>query len=300
MSLAALRRPCALARSPVRAARAFSRLTMKTDPRMNPHVTAAFAPFELDGEPAPVEVDRSTPMDEIQAWSVEAEQGYSGLFQVMCADNPPPAVEVENSTEVIQGVDGNDITLYISRPKGAEGPLPCVYHTHGGGMAILHAADEVYVYWRDRLAAEGLVCVGVEFRNCAGADGHNQFPAGLNDCASGLYWTQDNAEALGIGNIVISGESGGGNLAVATTMKAKNDGKLDGIGGTYALCPYVAGDLHYDSPPPELPSLVENDGIFLDVGMMATLGMTCESPAASLLSCDPLTCMIRKARETIC
>ena len=218
----------------------------------------------------------------------------------MCAGNPPPAVEVENSTEVIQGVDGNDITLYISRPKGAEGPLPCVYHTHGGGMAILHAVDECYVYWRDRLAAEGLVCVGVEFRNCAGADGHNQFPAGLNDCASGLYWTQDNAEALGIGNIVISGESGGGNLAVATTMKAKNDGKLDRVGGTYALCPYVAGDLHYDSPPAELPSLVENDGIFLDVGMMATLGMTCESPAASLLSCDPLTCMIRKATETIC
>ena len=81
MSLAALRRPCALARSPERSARAFSRLTMKTDVRMNPHVTAAFAPFELDGEPAPMEVGRSTPMDEIQAWSVEAEQGYSGLFQ---------------------------------------------------------------------------------------------------------------------------------------------------------------------------------------------------------------------------
>eukprot|EP01051_Picozoa_sp_SAG22_P007103 SAG22_NODE_489_length_9845_cov_5.954550_3_plen_90_part_00 len=43
------------------------------------------------------------------------------------------------------------------------------------------------------------------------------------------------------------------------------------MAGTYALCPYVAGDLLYASPPPELPSLVENDGVFLETAMLATL-----------------------------
>ena len=56
-------------------------------------------------------------------------------------------------------------------------------------------------------------------------------------------------------------------------MKAKIDGKIDQVSGTYALCPYVAGDLHYTNPPPELPSLVESDGIFLETAMMGTLGM---------------------------
>eukprot|EP01050_Picozoa_sp_SAG11_P008440 SAG11_NODE_744_length_7406_cov_2.773231_4_plen_315_part_00 len=55
-----------------------------------------------------------------------------------------------------------------------------------------------------------------------------------------------------------AGESGGGNLAIATTMKAKVDGKIDNVAGTYASCPYIAGGLHYASPPPELPSLVDN------------------------------------------
>jgi hypothetical protein len=67
---------------------------------------------------------------------------------------------------VIEGVDGNGINLYNHKPKGATSPLPCVYHTHGGGMSILHGSDFKHVYWRNRLACEGLVVVGAEFRNC--------------------------------------------------------------------------------------------------------------------------------------
>jgi acetyl esterase/lipase len=246
---------------------------MKTDPRMNPTITKFFEPFGLADAPEPAPVNQQSGMGDIQAWSVEAEAGFKGLFEALAPGFPPLTGEVEKTTEVIKGVDGNDINLYIHKPKGATGPLPCVYHTHGGGMAMLHGSDFNYVYWRDRLACEGLVVVGVEFRNCAGADGHNEFPAGLNDCAAGLYWTHANKESLGIDRIVISGESGGGNLAIATTMKAKVDGKLDQVAGTYACCPYVAGDLHYFSPPPELPSLVENDGIFLATAMLGALAV---------------------------
>jgi acetyl esterase/lipase len=74
---------------------------------------------------------------------------------------------------------------------------------------------------------------------------------------------------LGIGTIVVSGESGGGNLTLATTLRAKRDGLLEHIDGVYAMCPYISNA--WAAPPPELPSLVENDGYFLDVAMMGAL-----------------------------
>ena len=71
------------------------------------------------------------------------------------------------------------------------------------------------------------------------------FPAGLNDCVSGLKWVAANAAHLGIdpARIVVAGESGGGNLTLATGLKLKQDGDLGLIKGLYALCPYIAGQL---------------------------------------------------------
>ena len=57
--------------------------------------------------------------------------------------------------------------------------MPCIYHTHGGGMTILHTRDKMYRYQCDAMAASGLVVVSVEFRNCGAEDGPNTFPAGL-------------------------------------------------------------------------------------------------------------------------
>ena len=123
---------------------------------------------------------------------------------------------------------------------------------HGGGMVILTAADPDTTRWRNTLAAEGLVVVGVEFRNGGGKLGPHPFPAGLNDCAAGARWAHANRDALGITSITVSGESGGGNLCLATGLKARQEGWVDEIDGIYALCPYISGA--YASPPSELPS----------------------------------------------
>jgi len=74
---------------------------------------------------------------------------------------------------------------------------------------MLQAADPVYAYFRDSLAVLGMVVIGVEFRNSGGKLGNHPFPAGLNDCLSGLQWTFANKAKLGISHIVLSGESGG-------------------------------------------------------------------------------------------
>ena len=97
----------------------------------------------------------------------------------------------------------------------------------------------------------------------------NTFPAGLHDAFSGLRWTHENREALGISKVVISGESGGGNLSLATTLKAKAEGVLEYIDGVYAQCPYISGV--YADKNPALPSLYENDDYFLNCSMMGSM-----------------------------
>ena len=139
-------------------------------------------------------------------------------------------------------------------------------------MAILTANDSNYIYWRHKLASKGLVVIGVEFRNIGGAMGNHPFPSGLNDCLSALKWVYNNKEELGISKIIISGESGGGNLSIAVALKAKSEGWVDDISGVYSQCPYISNLYH--APPAELPSLVENDDYFLNVGQqMATLAI---------------------------
>ena len=58
-------------------------------------------------------------------------------------DGLPEVAGVTRSVEVIEGVDGNDVTLYIHRPDGDGASLPGVLHLHGGGMVLLEAAGAV-------------------------------------------------------------------------------------------------------------------------------------------------------------
>jgi acetyl esterase/lipase len=243
-------------------------MTLRDDPRADPRMIAAMEPFELADPPAPVPVNADSSIEELLDFVSGAEEGFEALFAAM--DVGMPAVAgVDRTVEVIDGLDGNDITLYVHRPAGRSGSMPGVLHLHGGGMVMLEAAGPGYVRWRDELAGSGLVVVGVEFRNGGGKHGPHPFPAGLNDCAAALRWVVDNKARLGITNLIVSGESGGGNLTLATALRAKRDGLIDQIDGVYAQCPFISNA--WASPEPELTSLFENDGYFLEVAMMGAL-----------------------------
>jgi acetyl esterase/lipase len=249
-------------------------MVLKTDPRANPRMVAALAEFGLDQAPPPAPLTAESPLEEILALATAAEAGHQGVYEALFA-NLPPIESVIRRTELIKGVDGNTINLHIHQPKNAAGPLPCVYHIHGGGMVILEATNPMYTRWRDELAAVGLVVVGVEFRNGAGKLGNYPFPAGLNDCMSGLEWTFNNKAALGVSTIVVSGESGGGNLCLAVSLQARREGRLELIDGTYAMCPLISNA--WANKLPELPSLYENDDYFL----------SCRTIAAFAIPYDP-------------
>lgn len=133
-------------------------------------------------------------------------------------------------------------------------------------MASFSCYDGMYRGWGKIIAANGVAVVMVDFRNSVVASSAPEvapFPAGLNDCVSGLKWVVTNAASLNIDprRIVVAGESGGGNLTLATGLKLKRDSDIGLINGLYALCPYIAGAW----PAPNCPSSIENNGILLDL-----------------------------------
>jgi acetyl esterase/lipase len=243
-------------------------MELRSDPRADPRMVAALAPFGLDARAAELAVTRQSPLEELLAVASATEQAFDGLFGALLADAPQPH-GVETRILTIKGVDGNDVTLYVHRPMGVSAPLPGLLHLHGGGMAILTAADQSAALWRGHLAAQGCVVVGVEFRNSGGALGPHPFPAGLDDCASALDWMHGQREGLGVTSIVVTGESGGGNLSLATALKARREGRLDRIDGVYAQVPFIYGA--YDAPNPALASLVENEGYILTPSVMTLM-----------------------------
>lgn len=257
--------------------------SLATDPRLDPRIRETLTTYGLtsNGEAPPVSADSS--LEQVIEFCNAAEEGFSGLFADMFS-KVPPVQGIERSTATATGDDGNEITLYIHRPANAEGPLPAIYHTHGGGMVLLAADNPEYQWWRDRQAAEGFVVVGVEFRNGAGKLGPYAFPAGLRDCVAGLRHVADHKADLGISHIVVSGESGGGNLAIATTLAARRDGFGDAVAGVYAECPYISGA--YAAQPAELTSLHENNGYFLRCDMMGVLAAAYSTQADQ--ATDPL------------
>jgi acetyl esterase len=251
----------------------------KTDPRADPRIVATLAAVQLDGLAPPAAVTVDSSYEEVLEFCAAAEEGYAQMFTAFAA-KIGEVDGVLRHTETLAGKGGHEVTVYVSKPADAEAPLPGILHLHGGGMMILEAANPMYRAWRDRLAARGTVVVGVEFRNGAGKLGPHPFPAGRDDCVSALEWMHENRAALGIGSITVSGESGGGNLTLATALEANATGRMGAIDGIYAMCPYISNAWAGSNKDLELPSLWENDGYFLDCEMMGAMGMAYDPQGA--------------------
>ena len=193
-------------------------------------------------------------------------EAFRSFMDLCDTEEAAPSAGLRVHTEkIVSEPDGITINLQVIRPDNDE-TVACVYYIHGGGMASLSCYDGMYRGWGKLIAANGVAVVMVDFRNCVVPSSVPEvapFPAGLNDCVSGLKWVVANAAQLGIdpARIVVAGESGGGNLTLATGLKLKQDGDLGLIKGLYAMCPYIAGQW----PTAEAPSSTENNGILLDL-----------------------------------
>jgi acetyl esterase/lipase len=68
----------------------------------------------------------------------------------------------------------------------------------------------------------------------------------------------------------VTGESGGGNLTLTVSHKAKREGWLHEIAGFYAQCPYISN--RWLDVCEDLPSLTENDEYFVTCQQLALVG----------------------------
>ena len=235
------------------------------DPRIDPRIKAMFGAMSF--APAADVASREALLTLMNSDAARAQSaGLEGMLEMMDSESLTPSANFDIRTEnVVSAPDGNTIKIQFIRPKTAE-RLACVYYIHGGGMQSLSCYYGNYRSWGKMIAAQGVAVAMVEFRNAISPSSVPEvapFPAGLNDCVSGLKWVRDNAAALNIdpARIVVAGESGGGNLTLATGLKLLKDGEIGLIKGLYALCPYIAGQW----PTPESPSSTENNGLLLDL-----------------------------------
>jgi acetyl esterase len=236
------------------------------DPRIDPRIKAI-----LGAMPDPVNLGDIGSREAL----LELEKSPAALAQAAMLKTMGDAIDNETvapsagltiRTEVFTSApDGNAVNIQFIRPDTDE-RLPCVYYIHGGGMVFSSCYDGMYRAWGKIIAAQGVAVAMVDFRNALRASSAPEvapFPAGLNDCVAGLKWVHANADKLNIdpARIVVAGESGGGNLTLATGLKLKQDGDIGLIKGLYALCPYIAGQW----PSPDYPSSTQNNGILLEL-----------------------------------
>ena len=236
------------------------------DPRIDPRIRAMFGAAPLTG-PQSDATDRDSLVAAANTEEALARmESMSAMFEAADNETIAPSAGLTMRTETFTSApDGNSIQVQFIRPDNDD-VVPCVYYIHGGGMQSMSCFLGNYRAWGKIIAAQGLAVAMVDFRNCltpSSAPEIVPFPGGLNDCVSGVKWVAESHASLGIDptRIVIAGESGGGNLTLATGLKLLKDGDIGLIRGLYALCPYIAGFW----PHPDCPSSVENNGILLDL-----------------------------------
>lgn len=143
------------------------------------------------------------------------------LIRPMEFNTAPLSDAVARSDHLVPG--DPPVVLRVHRPKTLDGPLPCLYSMHGGGYVIGTYSMDDPVF--DELCPKlGMVGVSVEYRLAP----ESPYPAPLDDCYTGLRWTYQQADALGIDStrLGIGGVSAGGGLAAALALLARDRGEV--------------------------------------------------------------------------
>jgi acetyl esterase len=124
----------------------------------------------------------------------------------------PSTRDIDHVTD--DAVDGTPIRIY----RNDMVPSGLVVYFHGGAHCVgsIGLMDNVA---RELTHASGATVVSVEYRLAP----EHPFPAGLDDCEKVTRWAAANASDLGASadRVVVAGESAGGNLAAAVSLRLR-------------------------------------------------------------------------------
>lgn len=141
-------------------------------------------------------------------------EGAREMFRMMgqLADVPRGEIaKVEDRT--IPGPAGDiPIRIYDSHPRRETGPVMVFYH--GGGW-VIGDLDTHDPYCAEAARLLDMPVIAVDYRLAP----EHPFPAAPIDCEAATRWVADNIPCTGL---ILSGESAGGNLTIATALTLRD------------------------------------------------------------------------------
>jgi acetyl esterase len=166
----------------------------------------------------------------------------------------PPQVAVERAISM-PGAAG-DIPAKLIVPRDHDARLPVVLYLHGGGFVVMSPASHAKLTKRIALAVDAIV-ISVDYR----LSPETPHPGALDDCVAAFRWAREHAAELGgdPARIAIGGDSAGGNLAAATSLRllAEGDAPPEAV---LLLCAWL--DLPMETP--SFDSLGPDDAVIDD------------------------------------
>lgn len=112
---------------------------------------------------------------------------------------------------------GIRIRVYQEKPNS-----PVLVYFHGGGFVICSIETHDAVCRRIARLSKATV-ISVDYRLAP----ENKFPAAVEDCYEATKWVYENSREISVDNskIIVGGDSAGGNLAAAVSIKARDEGE---------------------------------------------------------------------------
>ncbi len=130
-----------------------------------------------------------------------------------------PAIALEREITIETPAASLRALVYapVAEPEG----LPIVLHLHGGGYVFM-LPESFSKPWKEIAIAANAIVVSLDYRLAP----EHPYPAALDDAVAVVRWLREHATELGAdpARIAIGGESAGGGLAAATTLRLLAEG----------------------------------------------------------------------------
>jgi epsilon-lactone hydrolase len=181
-----------------------SERTIPVPKSISPEAQASLAMVRPAQAPFPALTDKA-------GWLARIEQMNTGMAAMM--REPLMALPVTSASEIIAGVP-----VFVTEPAAvpAENQDKALLYFHGGGLVLL-GGEPTGLFARMEAFANRCKVYAVDYRNPP----DHPYPAALDDCVA-VY--RELLKTYKPSQIVISGASGGGNLAASVPLKIRDIG----------------------------------------------------------------------------
>nr|AAA19698.1 esterase [Bacillus subtilis] len=245
----------------------------RTDPRFSPAMVEALATFGLDEVAAAPPVSASDDLPTVLAAVGASHDGFQGSTTPSPWTCPRTATTSRLRPRRSSGSTATRSRCTSSaRRGGGRAARPGLHarrrhddphHRQPGPPPLVHGSR----------ARAGSVVVMVDFRNAWTAEGHHPFRPGSRTASRPCCGSTSTGSRWACPASSCRESREKGNLAIAHDTAGEATRPPRRVDGVYASIPYISGGYAWDHERrlTELPSLVENDGYFIENGGMALL-----------------------------